>query len=115
MQILQNTVSITRNALLAALPTASLRLVLARAQFASVRPGQVIYTPATALQRVLFPIEGMFSVLVPGDEANVETALIGAEGFVGLPLLFGVKASREIVIARSLGYSVALTARSFKQ
>jgi hypothetical protein len=47
MPILRDTVLATSNALLAALPAASRRRVLANAQFASLKPGEVVFAPDT--------------------------------------------------------------------
>lgn len=105
-----------KNALLAELPAASARHLLASAEFESVNPGAVIFGADVPMTRALFPIEGIASILIPGDQGrNVEVALVGNEGCLGIPLFFGEEIPRMISIARSPMYSVAVSAAVFKE
>jgi len=47
------------------------------------------------LERVVFPLDGVASMVSMGDAGeSVEVATIGSEGMVGLPLSSAVKAPR---------------------
>ena len=88
-----------RNGLLAALPPEDL---------ARLRPGlrpvelpfdQTLFPADGAVEAVLFPESGMVSLLAALDDGEqVEVGIVGREGLVGLPLVFGD--NRSLVEAR---------------
>jgi CRP-like cAMP-binding protein len=104
-----------RNRLLAAAPAA------VRAQLAdigSVEPlelKQVLFEPDVRVERVVFPVVGVCSLLSVGaDERAVEVATIGNEGFVGLPVfLQSTLMSAHRAIAQIPGEAVTLDAPTF--
>jgi CRP-like cAMP-binding protein len=65
-----------------------------------------------AIKSVYFMNDGMCSVLtVQPDGQSVEVGLIGKEGFVGLPVIFGFKTSALRIITQGMGPRIAQTWR----
>jgi CRP-like cAMP-binding protein len=81
---------------------------------------QVILDAGETIRSVYFPNDGMASVLaVQPDGKMVEVGLIGREGFVGVPVVFGFRTSAERVItqgnATAFRVSVDVLRRAFPQ
>jgi CRP-like cAMP-binding protein len=58
----------------------------------------------------------MISVFLPAEDArDLELIQIGAEGFVGLPALFGARLPYMTAVVRAPGYAVCLTTRLFQE
>ncbi len=78
------------NRLLAALPTAELTRLLPHFVQVDYPTGTVLHPPDTEIEHVYFPVRGVASVVGLGTEGEaVDTAMIGAEGMVGLPVFLG--------------------------
>ena len=79
-----------RNGLLAALPTGDLARLRPRLQRVELPFDKTLYPADGPLAAVLFVEDGMVSLLatLEGGE-QVEVGIIGREGLVGLPLVFG--------------------------
>src|SRR4051812_50062905 len=63
---------------------------------------QVLYEPNAPIARVYFPHEGLTSMLtVLEDGTSIETAMIGPEGMIGVPVIGGnlTSPSRAVVQA----------------
>jgi cAMP-binding proteins - catabolite gene activator and regulatory subunit of cAMP-dependent protein kinases len=103
------------NRLLASLPTASLERVLPDLHVKPLHTRQVLQTPGERLAEVVFPVEGVASMVSMGDSGSeVEVATIGCEGMVGLPVfLGGEKAAVEIFI-QVPGEGLHMQAATFK-
>jgi CRP-like cAMP-binding protein len=67
---------------------------------------QVLHEAVEVIKSTYFMETGLASVLaVQPDEKSVEVGLIGKEGFVGLPAIFGLKASALRVVVLGDGTS----------
>lgn len=88
------------NRLLAAVNRADYARLQPHLKTVSLTPRQVLIKPGHRSGRVYFPDEGFGSVLtVIKNEAAVETTAVGAEGVIGLPLLFhGLIGSTQVVV-----------------
>jgi CRP-like cAMP-binding protein len=76
--------------MLAGLPTAERERLLGRMERVHVRPKQVLIWADEPIKHVYFPINSVASLLaLTGDGAAVEAGLVGHEGVIGLPLVFG--------------------------
>jgi CRP-like cAMP-binding protein len=102
------------NRLLAALPRAAYRHVLARAAPITLRLGDVLYEPGTVIRNVYFPTSCLVSLLtlVEGDRA-LEIGLVGREGIVGIPLALGVEVSAVRALVQGEGPALRMSKASF--
>jgi CRP-like cAMP-binding protein len=88
------------NRILSVLPRASLNRILPDLELHPLVLSQVLQARDQAVEHVVFPTEGVASMVSLGDSGgSIEIATIGSEGIVGLPLfLGGERASGEIFI-----------------
>lgn len=79
-----------QNSLLGTLPPEELRRLRPHLEPISLVKGRALFEPGEPFDRALFPTDGIISLLAvtPSDKA-IELAMVGREGVVGLPLLFG--------------------------
>ncbi len=90
----------TGNRILDALPASEADPLLEGTERVPLEPHQMLYAPGQRIARVYFPLQGVVSLMSPTEEgAWVETATIGNEGMVGVPVLLG---------GRSIGNGQAL-------
>jgi CRP-like cAMP-binding protein len=78
-------------------------------EFVRLKLHQVLHEAGEIIRSAYFLNNGMGSVLtVQPDGKSVEVGLIGKEGFIGLPVVFGFKTSplRVVVQADGTGYRV---------
>lgn len=70
-------------------------------EFVHLRLHQILHEPGAIIHSVYFLNDGMASVLtVQSDGKSVEVGLIGNEGFVGVPVVFGFKTSATRIITQ---------------
>ena len=104
------------NLILASLPKSSLQAIVPDLRLRPLKVRQVLQPPARRSTEVVFPLDGVASMISLGDTGNsVEVATIGCEGMVGLPLfLGGAKAAVEIFVQVPGKVSI-LSAAAFRQ
>jgi CRP-like cAMP-binding protein len=102
------------NRLLAALPRAAYRHVLAEAAPVTLRFGDVLYEPGSIIRNVYFPSSCLVSLLtlVEGNRA-LEIGLVGREGMVGIPLALGVAVSAVRALVQGGGPALRMSKASF--
>ena len=84
------------NNLIAKLPLPDVAAFLSRAKRVSCTLRESIFEVGERVDRVLFPISGMASlVTVLKDGTSLEAMAVGREGFVGLPLFHGIPVARS--------------------
>jgi CRP-like cAMP-binding protein len=92
------------NIILRCLPRAECTQIFSSLEFVRLRLHQVLHEVGEAIKSVYFMNDGMCSVLtVQPDGQSVEVGLIGKEGFVGLPVIFGFKTSALRIITQGDG------------
>src|ERR1700728_960156 len=92
------------NIILLGLPPAEWVQLFSSLEFVRLRLHQVLHETGEAIKSGYFLNEGMSSVLtVQPDGESVEVGLIGKEGFVGLPVIFGFKTSGLRVVTQGDG------------
>jgi CRP-like cAMP-binding protein len=80
----------TGNRILDALPSSEADRFLALTARTPLNQHDLLYGPGDRIGKIYFPHEGVISIMTPTDEgAWVETATVGNEGMVGVPVLLG--------------------------
>ncbi len=99
------------NLILRGLPRAESLQFFSSLEFVRLRLHQVLHEPGDAIKSGYFMNDGMCSVLtVQPDGESVEVGLIGKEGFVGLPVIFGFKTSALRIITQGDGSAYRIDA-----
>jgi CRP-like cAMP-binding protein len=97
------------NALLLGMCEPEYSILFPSLEFVRLKLHQVLHEAGEIIRSAYFLNNGMGSVLtVQPDGKSVEVGLIGKEGFIGLPVVFGFKTSplRVVVQADGTGYRV---------
>ena len=89
------------NRILASLPPDDRLRLLSRFEPVVLPKGKVLYEAGDAVQYAYFPTDGLLSLLVitPNGDA-VEVAMVGGEGFIGLPILLHSDATSYRIVAQ---------------
>ena len=79
--------ALAENSLLATLPGAEHRRLLAALEPVTLTFGEILYQPGQSIRHVYFPCDSLVSLLtvVDGHKA-MEIGLVGREGMLGIPL-----------------------------
>jgi CRP-like cAMP-binding protein len=92
------------NLILRDLPLAEFKQISPSLEFVRLRLHQVLHESGESIRSGYFLNDGMSSVLtVQSDGESVEVGLIGKEGFVGLPVIFGFRTSALRIITQGDG------------
>lgn len=92
------------NTILLGLPPKDSLLVLSKLEFVRLQTHQVLHEPGDTLRSGYFCNTGLVSILtVFSDGRSVEVGLVGDEGFVGVPLVAGLRSSPTRAIAQIEG------------
>jgi CRP-like cAMP-binding protein len=104
------------NRLLAALPPADLRRLLAAGKTVELVFAETLYVPGNRIAAVYFPTRGFISLIMPLDgHAGVEVGLIGREGMFGIPLALGVDDAPVRAVVQGAGSAIMLDADAFRR
>jgi CRP-like cAMP-binding protein len=104
----------TRNLLLAGLPAAERRRLLAGQVPVELRAGETLSEPGERIKHVYFPIEGFISLIAPIDgNSQLEVGLAGNEGMLGISVALGVNTSPLRAIVQGGGSAWRLDAEFF--
>lgn len=105
-----------QNRLLAALPPEDYRRLEPYLEPVAMRRGSVLYESGARLSHVYFPTTSIVSLLyVMADGASSETASVGKEGIVGVPLFTGGGSMPNRGIVRNAGYGYRVKEQILKQ
>jgi CRP-like cAMP-binding protein len=92
------------NLILSSLPRSESSQFFASMEFVRLKLRQVLHEAGETIRCVYFLNDGLASVLaVQPDGKSVEVGLIGKEGFVGVPVVFGFKTSGLRVVTQGEG------------
>ncbi|MEV5599710.1 Crp/Fnr family transcriptional regulator [Streptomyces sp. NPDC052496] len=105
---------VTGNRILAALPEAERRRLLAHLEPVELSMGDVLYRPGEQIEAVWFPLLGVCSILAELDGPAVEVATVGDEGMVGLPVFLGVGSPTERAVVQVAGQGLRMDAGQFR-
>jgi len=104
------------NRLLAALPGADRRRILAAGEMVELVSGDVLCEAGKPQRYVYFPTSANISLVTPLDACpGLEVGLVGNEGMVGVPLLLGVTVSPLMHVVQGAGSALRVSAASFRR
>ena len=90
------------NLILRSLPRSEFTRIFPAMEYVRLRLRQVLHEVGETIKSVYFLNDGLGSVLtVQPDGKSVEVGLIGKEGFVGLPVIFGFSTSSVRVVTQA--------------
>jgi CRP-like cAMP-binding protein len=112
----KNTSRAPRNLLLSSLAERDFKRLSSCLTSVPLRPRRVLQYAGVVIEHVYFIEEGMVSVQTKADEAKaVEVWLVGREGIVGLPTVFGLCASPHQRVVQIGGRALALSAQDLQR
>jgi CRP-like cAMP-binding protein len=92
------------NFILLALPEAEFQLLRPLLTFQLFQRGTRLYEPGEKLEFVDFPNRGLVGLVVATrDEKTVEVGVVGREGLIGTPALFGLNQSPHFAVVQVAG------------
>lgn len=104
-----------RNRLLASLPSDELDRVESRLEEVPLERRMVAYDAERRIDHVYFVEDGVISVVsLMLDGSAIETATIGMEGMIGLPVFHGVDVVPEQAFVQVPGHAHRMTAAAFR-
>lgn len=104
------------NRLLAALPPAERRRLLAGCESVGLSFMEVLVEPGERIRHVYFPVTSFVSLVMPiEDHAGVEVGLIGDEGMLGSSLALGVQVTAQRAIVQGGGSALRMKAAPFQR
>ena len=102
--------------MLAALPGADRRRLLARCATVELVAAHTLSEPGQVVRHVVFPIDSFISLIAPIDaETQLEVGLVGNEGMLGASLILGVAASPLRALVQGAGRAWQLEAAAFRR
>ena len=108
--------AVERNYLLRALPPAAHAALLPHLEPIQIAQGQFLWRQDEPIRSVYFPRTAIISLLTPmADEAPVESATVGFEGLVGVPVLLGAAATHTQALGQIPGDAARVDAERFRE
>jgi hypothetical protein len=105
-----------QNHLLAALPAADFDRLAAHLELVPMRLGAMLYEPGGQLQHAYFPTTSIISLhYVMASGASAESAGVGHEGVVGIPLFMGGGSTPSSAVVQTAGHAYRLKGSLLKQ
>jgi CRP-like cAMP-binding protein len=105
-----------QNRILASLPPHELERVMPALERVDMPLRKVVIDPNRPIEHVYFMEEGIVSMLgVMEDGTAVETATIGNEGMVGLPVFLGTDRMAAQAFTQVSGYAYRMTVDAFRE
>ena len=104
------------NRILLALPDNEFRSIRPRLEFLPLPHHRLLYEPNRKIDFLYFPNRGLISlVIVMEDGKTVEVAVLGREGFAGVPAVFGLTRSTVREVVQIAGDGFKIKAAAFRQ
>ena len=102
--------TIVQNTLLAALAKSDFELLKSKLEWADLNMGEVLYEAHKPVEYAYFPMSGICSVIAQNAEGvQIETGLIGREGFVGIPIVVFAESAPSQVLVQASGRALRIT------
>ncbi|HYO91470.1 MAG TPA: Crp/Fnr family transcriptional regulator, partial [Pyrinomonadaceae bacterium] len=109
-----NTLSLSKNKILAALPADEYTHLLPYLEEVEISRGEILSRPDEQIRYVYFPHDGSLSVVsMMENGSGIEVGVIGNEGMSGLPLVLGTNSAPLQVIAQAAVSAARIRAGAF--
>jgi len=103
------------NSLLAALPRAEYRSLLAGLEPLTLKCGQILQQAGERISNVYFPVDCAVSLLAPAEDGQaLEVGLVGYDGMVGISLALGNEVSSIRALVQASGTALRMKAAHFQ-
>ena len=97
------------NALLNALPQTDVERLLARMERVPLAPGNILHLPGAPIEAAHFIESGVVAILVVLENGDyAEVGVVGREGMIGLPLIFGARRSPNEAMVVAAGTALEI-------
>jgi len=104
------------NKLLAALPRAEYRRLLASLEPVTLAFGEILYEPGDAIRHVYFPNDSLVSLITLADhQLALEVGMVGREGMVGVSFALGIALSPVRALVQGGGTAMRMKAALFRK
>ena len=104
------------NRLLASLRRKDRQQLIAACDEVDLCIGEILWEPQQRIKYVYFPVDAFISQLVPVDaHENLELALVGNEGMLGIPMVLGVNSSSMQALVQGSGTALRMSAVTFRR
>ncbi|HKG90724.1 MAG TPA: Crp/Fnr family transcriptional regulator [Gemmatimonadaceae bacterium] len=105
-----------RNRLLGALPESDLARLARSLERIALEPRAVLFDPDRPIEHVYFPEDCVGSIVgIMADGSAVETATVGREGMIGLPVYLGDGRTSAQAFCQVPGEALRMEARRFRR
>lgn len=110
-----NKVALNANHLLAAVPRPAYQRMLPALEPVTLAYGKVLYEPCGPIRHVYFPVNCLVSLLTAVDKSRtLEVGMVGNEGMVGMPMVFGIGVSAVRALVQGSGTALRMTTARFR-
>lgn len=97
------------------MPSRSRNRLLARAEHVELRVGTILCEPDVRMHEVLFPTSAYISLIAPITDASLEVALVGDEGMLGVPFVYGAEFAPLRALVQGSGGAWRIEAALFRR
>ena len=105
-----------RNTLLSKLPASAYASLAPHLELIALSARQVAWRPEGRIHAVYFPRSAVFSILTPLQRHSpVESATVGYEGIIGVPIVLGVGATHSFAVVQVDGDAARVDAVRFRE
>lgn len=106
---------VKRNRILTALPADELAPMIDELREVELRHGRVLYESDEPIRHVYFPLTGAASIIAESpDGESCDVAVVGNEGFVGLPVFLGTGQVPMKAVAQVPGSALEMGVEAFR-
>ena len=104
------------NRLLASLPRAEYRRLLASLEPVTLAFGEILYEPGDAIRHVYFPNDSLVSLITLADrQLALEVGMVGREGMVGVSFALGIALSPVRALVQGGGTAMRMKSAPFRK
>jgi CRP-like cAMP-binding protein len=104
-----------KNRVLSGLPQNELEDILPRLEACTIEHRQMLVEAHEPISHVHFPLSGVVSLVIAAvNGATVEVAMVGNEGMIGLPVLFGSGTAPIGAMVQVPGEALRMSAQAFQ-
>lgn len=104
-----------QNEILRSLPKADFANIAPQLSRVELKHGTILITPGEPVRDVFFVNTGVVSIVADLPDGVVETAIIGKEGFVGLPALLRIASTPMRAVVQTPGDAERISTKHFHQ